>query len=216
MSLKDGIKEVIEKRKIPYLLHFTKLKNLESILNKGLLSKSKIDEEGMSVAINDSLRLDYRENAISTSIVFPNYKLFYGFRQIDKDKWVVLVINPQILLDNKVAFCKHNAADARISSTSIEELMTQESFEGMFEEIDEEIDEERSRRDQKLKDYDPTDSQAEILIFNEIPTKYIAGVVFDNKKNKEQLEMNYPKIKGYHHKFSKGVFATRTYYREYQ
>lgn len=209
---KDTIKEIIVSRKIPYLLHFTKFKNLQSILENGLLSKSRLDERGIDAETNDSLRLDFHEDAISTSIVFPNYRLFYGFRQRDDDKWVVLAIKPQVLLDNEVAFCKHNAADSRISSVPIEQLIISNSFEGMFEEIDGE----RSRSEQKLKDYDPTDSQAEILVFDQIPIKYIAGVVFDNKEDKEQFEIHYPDIKGYHHRPSKGVFATRTYCREYQ
>lgn len=77
MSRKEAIKKIIEDRKIPALTHFTSLSNLESILENGLYSRDKVDE---SVEVNDEMRLDGRKNTISTSIGFPNSKMFYKYR----------------------------------------------------------------------------------------------------------------------------------------
>ena len=71
------IKRFIEERNIESLFHFTPVDNLENILKYGLLSINNLNRLGIDYYYNDENRYDDRLDAISTSIEFPNYKMFY-------------------------------------------------------------------------------------------------------------------------------------------
>ncbi|MEZ9534294.1 DarT ssDNA thymidine ADP-ribosyltransferase family protein [Vibrio lentus] len=208
---KDQIKNIIAQRKIPFLVHFTNLKNLESIFNNGLVPRSQLDASDSEYESNDDSRLDGHEDSVSTSVAFPNCQMFYKLRRNSDDKFCLLALDPELLLNHSSAFCKYNAADAAISSQNIETLKTAEAFEGMFTELATQ----RSREDQKLKDYDPTDVQAEILVFDTIPKGYIGAVVFPDKETEKQFKGIIGGCKSYVHNPNKGFYGTRTFAREY-
>ena len=77
---KNEIENLAKELKIPYLVHFTHVSNLESILQNGLLSREKVDALGHDAMINDELRLDNHKETISVSIAHPNEKMFYKYR----------------------------------------------------------------------------------------------------------------------------------------
>ncbi|EGQ8512106.1 DUF4433 domain-containing protein [Vibrio vulnificus] len=206
MSRKEAIKQIIEDQKIPALTHFTSLSNLESILENGLYSRDKVDE---SVEVNDEKRLDGRKDTISTSIGFPNSKMFYKYRNQKGGRWCVVAISKSVLTDLDCMFCKHNAADARISGLTDEELAKPESLAGMYDEIAGLP----SRGDQKLRTYDATDVQAEVLIRDHIPAKYIVGIAFQDKPSRDRFEELAGKRKIVVHSRNKGLFGAREYVR---
>ncbi|HCD1288798.1 TPA: DUF4433 domain-containing protein [Vibrio parahaemolyticus] len=206
MSRKEAIKQIIEDQKIPALTHFTSLSNLESILENGLYSRDKVDE---SVEVNDEKRLDGRKDTISTSIGFPNSKMFYKYRNQKGGRWCVVAISKSVLTDLDCMFCKHNAADARISGLTDEELAKPESLAGMYDEIAGLP----SRGDQKLRAYDATDVQAEVLIRDHIPAKYIVGIAFQDKPSRDKFEELAGKRKIVVHSRNKGLFGAREYVR---
>ncbi|EIO4082778.1 DUF4433 domain-containing protein [Vibrio parahaemolyticus] len=208
---KEQIKNVIAQRKIPFLVHFTNLKNLKSIFNGGLVPRSQLDASGAKYESNDEVRLDGHEDSVSISVAFPNCQMFYKLWKNSDDKFCVLALAPDLLLNHSSAFCKYNAADAAISSQSIETLKTAIAFEGMFAELPSQ----RSRTDQKLKNYDPTDVQAEILVFDTIPKGYIGAVVFPDKESEKQFKGIIGGCKSYVHNPNKGFYGTRTFAREY-
>ncbi|WP_065202804.1 DarT ssDNA thymidine ADP-ribosyltransferase family protein [Chromobacterium subtsugae] len=176
------IKSYAEYIEIPYLIHFTRVTNLESILTNGLLSINQAELLEINPAINDELRLDGHLDATSVSISFPNSSMFFKYRQNNPDVgWVVLGIKRSVLWTKDCAFCKHNAATAQIAQQDINHLKTPEAFGGMFDKIGEE-------RDQRLKPYDPTDVQAEVLVFETIEPELIFGVGFDNHNIKSQYQ----------------------------
>lgn len=208
---KRQIKEYAQEIEIPYLLHFTHISNLESIIENGLLSRELVDELPHEVVTNDTGRYDGRENTISLSIAHPNDLMFYKYRENDEE-WCVLALNKKVLWELDCLFFKHNAADSRMSRLDDDELSTIDAFRSMYEEMDE-LD---SREEQFLKPYDPTDKQAEILVFNEIPAEYILGVFVASRQIKKnysdllsdvQVKVNSP---------NKGVFASRLYRRKWQ
>ncbi|EHZ2848645.1 DUF4433 domain-containing protein [Vibrio vulnificus] len=207
---KEQIKNVIAQRKIPFLVHFTNLKNLESIFNDGLVPRSQLDASGVKYESNDEVRLDGHEDSVSLSVAFPNCQMFYKLWKNSDDKFCVLALGPDLLLNHSSAFCKYNAADAAISSQNIETLKTATAFEGMFAELPSQ----RSRTDQKLKDFDPTDVQAEILVFDTIPKGYIGAVVFPDKESEKQFKGIIGGCKSYVHNPNKGFYGTRTFARE--
>jgi hypothetical protein len=195
---------------IPYLLHFTRAANLPSIVTHGLYPVSRVAEIGANPQINDQLRLDGHLDGVSLSIAFPNYRMFYKYRQENAGvDWVVLAINPSVLWLKDCAFCCHNAADARISGQSVEQLKTVQAFTGMFDEIEGIT----TRQAQRLKTFDPTDGQAEVLVFDRIEPNLILGGVFENDAARnihgahlgtKQILVNPP---------NKGYFAARSFVR---
>ncbi len=209
-----AVKQFALEREIPFLVHFTRAGNLPSILEHGLYPVSRMDELGVEFHINDQFRLDGRLNGTSVSIGFPNCQMFYKYRMEDQSvDWAVLIIDPSVLWEKRCAFYCHNAADARISAQPLEALTSWAAFRGMFHEI-QGCD---SREESRLKSFDPTDVQAEVMILDVIEPTYIQGIVFDSKAvrdthtgflNEDQKAWLHPKCKG--------MFATRTYYRKYQ
>ncbi|MCL2715397.1 MAG: DUF4433 domain-containing protein, partial [Alphaproteobacteria bacterium] len=134
-------------------------------------------------AINDHLRLDRHRDATSVSIAFPNCQLFFKYRSNSQGiDWVVLGLNPAILWEKDCAFCRRNAASSEISKQPLPQLKTLESFLGMFEELrDCETRKEgcKTRKEQKLDSFYPTDVQAEVLVFDVIEPQYITEISFD-------------------------------------
>ena len=111
------MEQIIKRRGIKLLYHFTLLDNLESIIANGIVTRTYVAENGITATFNDELRLDHHENATCLSIAHPNYKLFYTFRQKNTDKdWVVIGLHPQILIDKNCSFYPTNAASALMLS----------------------------------------------------------------------------------------------------
>lgn len=203
---KEEIKQVVKDRQVPFLVHFTQLANLPSILENGLLCRDAIPDD---VAINDEMRLDGRRNTISLSIGFPNHRMFYKYRQENQVPWCVLALKPSVLWDLECLFCKHNAADGRISGLSDADLSSAPALREMFDEIPS-LD---SREEQRLKIFDPTDPQAEVLVNQSIPADYIGGIVFPDRPSKDQYQHLSERLKLVEHSRNKGFFASRGYVR---
>lgn len=180
-SHQEEIRAIAEHRKVPYLVHFTRAENLESIINNGIYPVNRVDEVCENPTINDTLRLDGRREGASISVAFPNCQMLFKYRKENNgSEWAILVLHPSILWVKDCSFCKHNAADMRISNLPIEHLKTPRSFMEMFDELQSGM----TRFDLNLKSYDPTDVQAEVLVFDVIEPHLIAGVVFDSSATK--------------------------------
>ncbi len=183
MPRREEIQQILDERGIKVLLHFTQLENLPSILQNGLQTRNEVDG---SAKCNDELRLDNHTDTISMSIHHPSDPMFFKYREKlrkenPKSDWCILGIPASILLEQDALFCKRNAACASISSRSEEELRRPESLEAMFDEIDGHP----SRDDQCLKDNDPTDVQAEVLVKGNIPPEKIKAIVFTSRQAKK-------------------------------
>lgn len=195
---------------IPYLLHFTRAVNLPSVMQYGLYPIGRTHEIGAIPQINDQLRLDGHRNSTSMSIGFPNCQMLYKYRMSDPTiDWSILVLHPSILWEKDCAFCRHNAADGKISILPIYTLMSPLAFSGMFDEI-EGIN---SREEQRLKAYDPTDVQAEVLAFDVIEPRFIVGVIFEKAAVRDVYQPHFGNLKTYIHSNNKGMFANRKYAR---
>lgn len=178
---KKDIQEAVQELGVEKLYHFTRASNLESILEFGILSVFDLENNEMPHDRNDIYRHDKRPTGISTSISFPNSRMFYKYRMIAPGEcWVVLEIDPSILYELDCLFCRHNAADKRISQLSDSDLRQSSALKSMFS------DEENFPRSPSLRDDDPTDEQAEVLVMEKIDPKYIAAVIFESYESYEQ------------------------------
>ncbi|HHX8355460.1 DUF4433 domain-containing protein [Vibrio sp. Vb0937] len=211
MKNKEEIKKFAQELKIPYLLHFTHISNLESILKWGLESRKKVDEDYENVITNDQGRYDGRADTISLSIAHPNDKMFFKYRESDQD-WCVLGLDPSVLWELDCLFCKHNAADGLISHLDDDTLSKVSSFKGMYDEVNWLP----SREEQSLLGYDPTDVQAEVLVKKHIPAHKIFGVIVSSRQVKKNIAEFTGDIKVAINEPNKYVYATRTYRRRWQ
>lgn len=209
---KKQIQDIAEAKKIPYLVHFTRATNLESIISKGIYPISRAHDAGVNPEINDPLRLDGHRDGISVSIAFPNSKMFYKYRMENPTiEWTILILHPSILWAKDCAFCKHNAADSKIIYESLSSLKEAQSFIGLYEEVDHLA----ARSEENLKTFDPTDVQAEVLVFDIIDPTLIRGVVFDSMATKNKHLSIIGDRKEWVHANNKGMFSSRTYARKY-
>ena len=170
------IRHFCVERGITKLLHFTRIENLRSILREGLLSRETLDSRGQQYCFNDQDRVDDYKNAVCLSISFPNYRMFYSIREEKKGEevndayWTVLLLDAEVLWELDCAFFHKNAAASAMTSISLDEHKEFNALEAMF------LNAPEKRR--ALDNNEPTDPQAEILVFSPIPQNHIREVHF--------------------------------------
>lgn len=183
------IQEFAAERGIKYLVHFTQEANLESILQRGLVTRDALTLEGFD-RFNDQVRAD-GTHAVCLSIGFPNYKMFYG---IQKDNpgcdWVILAIAPVALWTLPCAFCTANAALASVAAIPIDQRQTLDAFKAMY------ADQPGKERDKLgIPSHYPTNPQAEVLMLQGVPRQYVIGVIALNPTQEARLTAKYPGLK---------------------
>jgi len=168
---------ILNKRNIKRLVHFTRLENLQSILMRGIWSRQSLENyaKDFYYKTNDEERADGKRYCTSLSVSLPNYKMLsYLKHNIPNSRWVLLLIDPQVLCDeNRALFCSKTNA-AFLCGATLGEGAT--ALEGVFEEEENGI----SRAELGLRDWEPTNPQAEILLSRKIEPKDIQGVIFEN------------------------------------
>lgn len=210
-----SLENILKDKNIKFLVHFTRVENLEGIISNGLLPRSVLDEYNMKYSYNDVYRRDGCKNAICTSIGFPNYRMFYNLRYHNPDvDWAVILIDARILCAMKCAFCKSNAAQSDISSNSIQSRMGINAFLSLFEDLPYP----RTRSNMNLPTNYPTNPQAEVLVFDRIPTSCFIGVIFDKKQcyYKYKNLLDNAKIMAYMNNPKNNFFSCRKDYSFWQ
>lgn len=186
----EEIKNEIEKRGIKRLVHFSRLENLDSIIEFGLWPRTALDELKVRYIYNDDSRMDGYSDASCLSIGFPNYKMFYYCRmKNDKENWIVLTLSPDILWQKDCAFCHKNAASRDVACIPLHERKKTEAFFKLFE--DGENFPKRSAL--RIPISYPTNPQAEILVFEPIEAEYIKRIVFQCPILAKKAEIKYEK-----------------------
>jgi hypothetical protein len=188
------IAEVIRSNKVKYLVHFTRIENLSSILESGILSVQELNSRGLKYIKNDFGRYDGRRDCSCFSIEFPNDCLLNAFKKREcNSSWVVLLVDIDVLILHKTKkyFCIHNSASKGISSQIMHnQLHTPEDFQKMFSEhiefsksdgeycIDRSVD----------KSYLTTSNQAEILIEGVVERDYIKAIITVAEDDKQIVD----------------------------
>lgn len=189
------IKQFCVERGIQTLAHFTRIENLGSILREGLLSRERLDIQGISCHINDVDRIDGHKDRICLSLSFPNYKMFFSIREkkratdeVHDSQWVVLILDAELLWELDCAFCQENASSNRVRHIPLEDRKHLDKLRALF--ADEFCYDTREIRRQSLDipDNYPTNPQAEILVFDRISSRYIREIVFFESPAMRQWE----------------------------
>lgn len=165
-------------------MHFTRVENLATILDHGLMGRRTLDRRGIPHLINDAGRYDYLPDGISVSISFPNYKMFYSLRQANATTdWVVLRLRPSILWEKQCVFCVRNAADRTVAQVPVTERMTRRALQGMFENHPGRP----NRATLGIPANYTTDPQAEVVVLGPIGPEYIIDVIVDARERVRNL-----------------------------
>lgn len=177
----SDIENFIKARGITRLCHFTKSRSISYILDdtEGIKSVQLLAEQGHEVSKNDLNRYDGKPNHISCSIEYPN--IWYLNKIKDNDKlfkdWVILLIDPYIMSRPETLFCQINAASGhgrylKTGLNGIQEMFIATNNVGNFPQS----------RTQHMLDCCPTNGQAEVMIFRNIPKSDIIGMVVKDDK----------------------------------
>ena len=177
----ETIEKFIAERGIKSLFHFTRLDNLASILESGLLTKDACQQGGIVPTINDPLRYD-GTGAVCATISFPNYKMFYRLRCDNPDvEWVVLKLKRSLLWRKHCAFCSTNAGDGSVYTIPIEQRQGLAPLQAMFGDYGI-----IKREDLAIPDHYPTNPQAEVLLLDGASVDDITGVYFQRSVTQRQ------------------------------
>jgi hypothetical protein len=200
---RNEIRAYVKEIGIPHLIHFTRCENLRSIFRHGLHSIQSCDEEGIHSVRNDQIRLDGQPDGISLSVTFPNFRMFYKYRQMDvTSDWAVLLLSPKILWEKRCGFFRHNAADSRMRALPRAEVTTLQALREMFEAPGVE-------REHWLRPYDPTDPQAEVMVYEAIEPSLIETVAFETKQVADKWRSTLEGRDTIYAGPEKGLFASR-------
>ncbi|HQO09816.1 MAG TPA: DarT ssDNA thymidine ADP-ribosyltransferase family protein [Clostridiales bacterium] len=191
----EAFKDEVERRGINRVVHFTPAINLISIYEQGsILSREQLKKLTVEypqlhledyVEVNDRLRLDNLNDYINLSIQHPNYYLFKKFRNSCKnwcDSWCVISLNPECLWYESTLFSIGNAASSVSKEFGINGKYT--TFLSLFQDnlISGNINHQTVLSRKGIKDYHPTDVQAEVLVKGQISTECISEVFFETQE----------------------------------
>lgn len=102
---------------------------------------------------------------------------------------MVVAIQPKALWELRCAFCITNAASNRVTAIPLIQRTKLAAFQAMYDDYDDKV-----RANLNLKDCLPTNPQAEVLMLDGVPARYIMGVAVPDVELKAQLEARYPKL----------------------
>ncbi len=175
---KESISARVDARKIPYLVHFTPVANVESILEQGLRSREAL--AGHKYVFTDEYRSDGWLDWISLSVSFPNYKMFYEKKNSlnNIDGWAILLIKKEVLWEFDCKFILTNAASFGIRMFRDDKWSSVEAFEDMFNHIE---------YRNGILDCFTTDPQAEVMIRNEVPRDFIEMIAVERQADLKRL-----------------------------
>ena len=170
----NSIRDFIAKRNIPYLVHFTRIENIGSILENGIAPRASLVS---GFHFNDEMRLDRFPESTSLSISFPNWQMFYRCRCAERNRganWVVLAVSTETLITHPCLFFPTNAANRRFQDDGHEAFSTRMGLSGLNSMFPDDPPGVREARG--LPDKTTTDPQAEILVFDRVPPEKIGAI----------------------------------------
>jgi hypothetical protein len=177
------ITRYLESRGITNLIHFTKINNLESIFEYGLIPRQIMEDcEAIRIVLKPRFsdwerRGGYKE-ANCFSISFPNYRMFYKKSHENQDGWAVIVFGTKPMQKTQCYYCSGNTATS--DSKVIKGI---NGLKNMF-------DNPEKREELGIPDWYTTDPQAEVLNLFVIPPYLIREVhLFSNENLPEVIKL---------------------------
>ncbi|MBN6066831.1 DUF4433 domain-containing protein [Aggregatibacter actinomycetemcomitans] len=189
------VSQLIERRNIRWLCHFTPRSNLENIKQNGLKTRNLLSYN--EAIVTDNYRYDQYKNAICLSISKPNQWMLKRKLEQGYDL-CLLLIDPAVLYKKECIFYPHNAATASFSNASPESFKGEEALEALFANpiTFQKSGQEPTIRNRisSLRDYETTSDQAEVQCLENIELEYILHIfedeiplTYDDIENKAQI-----------------------------
>ena len=172
------------------IIHYTPIENIPSIIENGIVSVNESNVKNLNVVKNDNQRLDNLLNWISTSIMRPNYAYMHSIKARDPQKqFAIIELDPKLLwMHDWIAF-PTNAAAKESQSLLVNDPSRLMGLNGLINLFKDGISRDRlnpakiSRSSYSLSDNEPTDPQAEVMFFREIPSHFINRIHFEVDKD---------------------------------
>lgn len=175
MSDFQRIAQEINTRRITRLCHFTRISKLLHILSteEGIMATADLNEECSDLLTqNDKMRLDGYSDHVNCSIQYPNTYYLDSVRNSDPifKNWVIIFIDPRIMCNSSTKFCYRNAA------ANCGEYV-ESGFKGLESMFQNTVYSKYSfTRTPQMLPCCPTDVQAEVLIYKNIPRTAILSI----------------------------------------
>ncbi len=187
-----------EEREVRHLVHFTPDSNLRSILMHGIMPRELLSENGIHADTPDGYRLDKRLDYSSFSISFPNYQIFYSKRNTTDYSYVVLLVDPKIILAlplDKISYLPQNAASS--SMRKVEEYTGLAAVQALFPERMRYGNKEYSREQFNLPPNLTTNPQAEVFIGSTVRPGFIRSIITIDSAHAAKVQKDIQMIKSY-------------------
>lgn len=183
------IKSIIDERGITELYHFTRIENLESIVEHGILPVSEMKKEGLHFLDNDKYRNDHRIDCNCISISYPNLDLLKSYKRKYGGHWVMIELDPRVLYETPCYFAEHNAA-TRVIASNLWMRTGADALENMFQrrleiQLADRV-EPFSRFEVKDFPNFPTSPQAEVLVKGRISIDLVKNITFENMNDADK------------------------------
>lgn len=177
MDYRDKIRQEAQRRGISHVLHFTQIRNLPTIVEFGLLSRTDLmARDDVMAAASAAHRIDERDGAVSVSISAVNLDMFGAKSHQSPSSWLVLFLDAQILWTHSCRFNWRNAARKEMLGKR-GHLGGPWAFSMMFDDADHpmSINGGSYRALTGIPDLLPTYPDAEVQVFDAIAPDLIAG-----------------------------------------
>lgn len=171
-NLNTDILGHVKQRRITRLVHFTRIESLENIIDdREIRSRERCRTHGRRCKKNDRDRLDQHLDYICYSIEYPNVIVLDKYsRRFPGQEWIILFLQPILLGHPTTKFSPVNAATdkgAHVKSGI-------EGFQTLFDRHVGTKHPQYRKRGHLIAC--PTDVQAEVLVKDAIPIRYITEV----------------------------------------
>ncbi len=174
-----AVREIIRKNKVPFLIHFTRIENLRSILKFGLLPSSILKgNSAFRSAFFPKYPLPTKWNSfVSMNISFPDYKLFMDLQEHQPSEWVILLIDPKVIIDFPCYFLPDRALNIINTASNpgelLDDYMSAKNLKALFSDQPE-----IKRRNLDIPLFYTTNPCAEVLSFFPIAPSNIMQIYF--------------------------------------
>jgi len=183
-----AIQNVVARRNIKVLCHFTHIRNIPSILSNGILPRTEVERRELQSNFSDSFRFDRLLSWVSVSISFPNYLMLYQKTgALSRADYCICLIDPSILWKRECLFSPRNAARNGLREIILQRGWSAAALEMMFDDIPMIP----ARAGRTLPDSCPTDPQAEVMVPEKIPAKSIVAIVVQPEVTPDQLQREF-------------------------
>ena len=183
---------LVRDRGVIFLVHFTPVTNIKSILENGLLPRAELEERGIVADTPDLVRLDSCLDYTSLSVSFPNYRILYQKTCHSGFNFAVLLLDPKLILAKPledISYLTENAAAK--GNGNIEEKIGLRAAKALFDDTVIISGNEVTRTQLGIPDKFTTNPQAEVFVWGRIDPTFIKSILVRNEQDKKTIQQEY-------------------------